>query len=98
MANLIAAVYVNGKVFRPGDELPADVAKLLTNPKLWDEADEPEFVEPESGEVDPDGYASWKLDQLRAEVELRVERGSDITPEGKNKADLVAALVADDAK
>ena len=35
MANLSRYVHVNGSVYGPGDTVPADVAKLITNPKAW---------------------------------------------------------------
>ena len=30
----------NSKVFGPDDDVPADVAKLITNPKAWADSDE----------------------------------------------------------
>ena len=35
---LVATVHVNGKVYAPGDDIPADVADQITNPKAWGEA------------------------------------------------------------
>jgi hypothetical protein len=37
-----AYVHVAGQVFAPGDEVPDDVAKKITNPAAWgdDEADD----------------------------------------------------------
>lgn len=35
-------VHINGQVFAPGDEPPADVAEQITNPAAWEGADEEE--------------------------------------------------------
>lgn len=32
---LAAFVYVDGQVYGPGDDVPADVAKQITNPDAW---------------------------------------------------------------
>lgn len=32
---LATFVHVNGSVYGPDDEVPADVAKEITNPKAW---------------------------------------------------------------
>ncbi|MCW2758065.1 MAG: hypothetical protein JWO46_1811 [Nocardioidaceae bacterium] len=45
------------------------------------------------------GYAAQKVDELKAEIEKRNEVREDdalITPQGTTKADLIAALEADD--
>ena len=90
MAKLIQSVYLGGTLYRPGDEVPAELAKLAANPKLWD-------VE-KASEADPvaSEYDDMTVEDLRAEIALRNERGAEVKPEGNKKADLVAALVADD--
>jgi len=32
---LVAFVHVNGVAYGPNDDVPAEVAKLITNPKAW---------------------------------------------------------------
>lgn len=34
---LNATVYIDGKVYRPGDDVPADMAKRITNAGAWTE-------------------------------------------------------------
>ena len=36
---LAAHVYINGEHYGPGDDVPAEVAKQITNPKAWGESD-----------------------------------------------------------
>lgn len=53
----------------------------------------------ESAAAAAEGYGGWKVAELKAEVERRNEgRAEDslILPEGKTRADLIAALEADD--
>jgi hypothetical protein len=85
------AVYttVGDVTYAPGDVVPADVVELIDNPAVWGD---------DSGDT---GYADMKVDELKAEINSRNE-GRDpegagfISSDGK-KADLVAALEADDA-
>ena len=34
---LVTTVYVDGVAYGPGDDVPADVAERITNPKAWGE-------------------------------------------------------------
>ncbi len=93
---LVAYVHVDGKVYGPGDDVPAKVAEAITNPKAWADAD----AEGDGGTGEGDGYGSWKAADLKAEIKARNEgraEGDRITPESQRNADLVAALEADDA-
>lgn len=95
MAKLIATLYVNGAVYKPGDDVPADVAKLATNPALWDEVPAGQGDEP----GDDSGYGGMTVADLKATIDQRnADRAEadQIAPEGAKKADLVAALLADD--
>lgn len=86
------AVYttVGETTYAPGDVVPADVVDLIDNPAVWGD--------------DEDGdksYGDLKVGELKDEISKRNE-GRD--PEGAGyissdgvKADLVAALEADDA-
>lgn len=52
-----------------------------------------------ASEEEEEGYESWKADELREEIDVRnKDRDEDdmIVPDGKKKADLIAALEADD--
>jgi hypothetical protein len=91
---LAAYVHVDGTVYGPGDDVPADVAKQITNPKAWGEGSD------DDGDGD-DGpsYKSMKVDELKAEIDQRnTDRDDDakLSTEG-NKADLVKVLTDDDA-
>lgn len=82
-----AAVYVTvgEETFAPGDTIPGDVADLIDNPAVWGEEDK--------------GYGDMKVAELKAEIDQRNDGrdpASYIADDG-NKADLVAALEADDA-
>lgn len=41
---LIAHVWVDGACYGPGSDIPADVAKQITNPKAWADADADELA------------------------------------------------------
>jgi hypothetical protein len=69
-------------VFGPDDEVPADLAKLITNPKVWAETD----AEGEPSEA-------WTVAQLKAYAD---EHSIDLGDATK-KADILAAIeLADD--
>lgn len=100
MAKRLASfVYVDGKAYGPDDDIPAEVAKAITNPKAWaDDAAQSESGD--SGEPDQ-GYSKLKVADLKAEIAARnADRGDEakilITAQAKHD-DLVAALEADDA-
>ena len=96
MSALKAYVYVNGSVYGPGDEVPSDVADLITNPKAWD-GDGP--TASNDGDDSADGYARLTKSQLTDLIKDRNEGRADdakIIPTGGNKPDLIAALEADD--
>lgn len=95
--------------FGPDDDLPSWAEQAITNPKAWSDTDEAvaleesaQFEHPDS-EPDPGAgrsgdYESQTVAELRAEVKARNEGRDDadrVSGDG-NKADLVAALVADD--
>lgn len=75
-------------VFGPSDDVPAWAAKVIDNESVW--AEKPA--------TDMEGYSSLKLDELRAEIAKRNEgrNEADLIPPAGTKADLVAALEADD--
>lgn len=51
--NLVTNVHVDGEVYGPGDDVPADVAKRITNPKAWDaELAEDVAADPEPADDD----------------------------------------------
>lgn len=57
------------------------------------------FVDGERPDTADEGYGSWKVAALKAEVDKRNANraeGDEIDPESGKKADLVAALEADD--
>ncbi|MFI6368703.1 hypothetical protein ACIBG0_38980 [Nocardia sp. NPDC050630] len=86
MRKLIAHVHVyddegNSHVFGPGDDVPADVAKRITNPDAW---------EPESDNGEPS--ESWTVADLKAYAELHEIDLGDAT----KKADILAAIAGDD--
>lgn len=91
---LATYVHVNGTVYGPDDDVPADVAKEITNPKAW--ADGAASEEP----TGPKAVADMNGNELKDEIARRNEgrdEESQIKPASKKKDDLLAALVADDA-
>ena len=87
-------------VIAAGDDVPAWASKQIVNPKAWD-GDAPEAKTIDAGE-DPaaEGYESKTVADLRAEIKARNEGRDDesrVSGDG-NKADLIAALEADDGR
>lgn len=93
--------------FGPDDDLPSWAEQAITNPKAWSDADESvsESAQSEHPGSEPDPgagrsgyYESQTVAELRAKVKARNEGRDDadrVSGDG-SKADLVAALVADD--
>ena len=84
---LATYVRVDGTAYGPNDDVPADVAKQITNPKAWADG---------SADSDDAGdgaksYSSMNKGELEAEI---AERGLDASG---TKPELIAALEADDA-
>lgn len=71
--------------FGPKDALPDWARQGITNPHVWDGADEKAAAEGDSSQ-----YESMKLDELKGAL-----AGRELPTNG-NKADLVARLEADD--
>ena len=91
---------VNPKAW-DGDDVPAWASKQIVNPKAWDGDDAPEAKTIDAGE-DPasEGYESKTVADLRVEIKARNETRDDesrVSGVG-NKADLIAALEADDGR
>ncbi|WP_280449962.1 hypothetical protein [Nocardia brasiliensis] len=72
----------NSRVYGPGDDVPADVAKRITNPDAWESDDE--------GDGEPS--ESWTVADLKAYAEQREIDLGDAT----KKADILAAIQAAD--
>lgn len=90
--------------FVPGDTLPGWAEKAIPNAKAWAD-DEGTQGAPEKAEVpaaaNDDAHADYqgmKVADLRALIEDRNEGRDedDLIPDDGNKADLIAALEADD--
>lgn len=86
MAKKLATyVHVNGNVYGPDDDLSADVAKAITNPKAWgekptsDDGSEP----PRTGKGS--GVEAWREYAKSTNVDV---------PEDAKKAEIVAAVAA----
>ena len=87
-------------VIAAGDDVPAWALNQIVNPKAWG-GDAPEAKTTDAGE-DPaaEGYESKTVADLRAEIKARNEGRDDesrVSGDG-NKADLIAALEADDGR
>lgn len=66
MSRLVGRVYVDGHGwFGPGDKVPAAAAKLITNPKAWDEAPAVESPLAEA-DVQPSGDDTASIVPARA--------------------------------
>ena len=100
MAKLNTFVHVDGKQYGPDDDVPADVAKQITNPDVWDDGDEDATgesagvrdAEPAAGgESDPNrpkGNASrdvWAAYASRLDPPVRVDASM-------NRDDIIAAV------
>lgn len=111
MAGKLATfVDVDGVWYGPDDNVPADVAKRITNPKAW--AEQPSTdQEPATGEGQKAGtgqevvvepYKGVTVPELQAEITARNEDRSEgqliQVDAGAKRPELVAALVADDQK
>lgn len=85
-------VTVGGQTFAPGDEIPADLAKLIDNPKVWETGDAGDPDEPKA-----------IGDMNKAELEAELAARNAKRPEAEalavsgTKAELLAVLEADDA-
>ena len=97
MAKTLAmTVHVDGKVYKAGESVDADVAKQITNPKAFGESASADAPAEDEGTT----YSSMSKGDLESEIATRNEGRDEadlISPAGKNKPDLVAALAADDA-
>lgn len=86
-------------LLRPGDEAPGWTEGLITNPKVWAEEETTGADEavPATDAAVPD-YSAMKVADLRDLIADRNEgrAESDLIPDDGTKADLVAALEADD--
>ena len=87
-------------VIAAGDDVPAWASKQIVNPKAWGgDPPEPETTNAD-GEPATEGYESKTVADLRAEIKARNEGRDDesrVSGDG-NKADLIAALEADDGR
>ena len=87
-------------VIAAGDDVPAWASKPIVNPKAWGgDAPEAEMTNAD-GEPAAEGYESKTVAELRAEIKARNEGRDDesrVSADG-NKADLIAALEADDGR
>jgi hypothetical protein len=98
---LATYVHVDGAVYGPDDDVPADVAKQITNPKAWADGKSDSASGDDGGSSD----AAKAIDdmngkELKAEIAKRNEGRADdvkIAPESQKNDDLLAALKADDA-
>ena len=81
---LATYVHVDGAQYGPDSDVPADVAKKITNPDVWADGDESAAY--------PDGEPSedWRGAELDA---YAAENGVDLSS-AKTKAEKVAALAA----
>lgn len=96
---------VDGDTYPAGTEVPDDVAKQITNPKAWGETASVNQTDP-GADPEANDWGSKSAKDLQAEVDRRNDEREDdaaivLNGTGKDgkvvKADLVAALEADDA-
>lgn len=90
---LSQTVVVGGVVYPAGSTVPADVAKGITAKGVW--------AGSAPADDEPVGYDAQKVADLEAEIANRNEgrdEADQIVPAGTKKADLIAALEADDKK
>lgn len=67
-AQLAGRVFVGGAWYGPGDDVPADVAVEITNPKAWVGGKVPDLDSEDTVVEIPEGdpAESWTNDQLKA--------------------------------
>ncbi len=92
MAKLNTHVSVDGTWYGPDDDVPAGVAKQITNPNVWADGDAPASdAEGEAGRVEvqepPRGGAGSGADAWR---EFLTGQGVTDLPEDASREDLVA--------
>lgn len=85
----------NLHTFGPDSDVPAWAVKAITNPKVWADSDDEGDEEPQVGKYD--GLKKAELEDLVAKRnEGRSDDGLLEVGGTGTKADLIAALVADD--
>lgn len=86
-AALKRSVVAGGIVYPAGTAATEELRRRITNPDHWSEPPSAESV----------GYGSMTVEQLKGEIRTRNDdRDGDLLPLTGSKADLVAALDADD--
>ena len=97
MAQLNAHVFVADRWYRPGEDVPADVAKLIRNPHVW------EGDAPNQGGDDPDGVGHGDPNRPRGNASrddwaaYAASRGIEFD-ENASRDELRAAVDAADAQ
>ena len=87
---LAAYVHVDGRVFGPDDEVPAEFAAQITNPKAWEVAPDPEALDEGVVPVPPKGGAGSGIEAWKKYAEAL---GVDITG-AETRDDVIAAITA----
>jgi hypothetical protein len=93
--NTVVFVHQDGvsKAYGPGDTVPANVAKLITNPEVWD-GDEASGEDEESPETGDDSTAD---DEAGNEAPPRAGRGSGLDAWREYASETLQLTVPEDA-
>lgn len=87
MSKLASYVFVDGQPYGPNDDVPADIARRITNPNAWEGGEVPDFgpdpaSAPAAGEVPPragkgSGREAWAKFAEAAGVAFDAETSRD---------------------
>ena len=93
MSRRVAAyVHVAGQVFAPGDEVPDDIAKKITNPAAWGD-DVPAKTEDRKPDVDPNMPPARSGKGSSKEAWAAFASAHDVTMESTaTREDIIAEL------
>lgn len=96
MRRLNKAILAGGVVYPAGTAATPELEAVITNPAHWDGDPDPaaEGTDPETV-----GYPAYTVAELNALIDGRNtdrDEPARIAPDGSRKADLIAALEADD--
>lgn len=89
---LVTYVHVNGVVYGPGDDVPADVAAQITNPSAWGDDSAP--VQPAEFDIEKAHKGELEVEVARRN-EVRADDAQIVVGGKGTVKDLRAALSAD---
>lgn len=89
MSGLQAYVHVDGRVYGPGDDVPAEHARLITNPKAWEAGAAPSLEASAPAEPPRSGKGSGRGEWAAYAASLGVD-----VQDADSREDIIAAVDA----